>query len=164
MKNLHSYLNDHLAGSVGALELIDHCAQLYKGKRLGAFFAQLEAEIGSDQDTLRTLMRRLGVEESKVRQAGAWAGEKVCQALLTIAGSEPDGLGLLLALEGLIMGVAAKRLLWRALAEADLPKGGQFDFDELQRRAEDQIQRANAEQIRSARRVLVDKIVWPGTT
>ena len=154
MKKLDSYLNDHLAGSVGALELIAHCAQLYHGKPLGAFFTKMKVQIGADQHALRRLMRRLGIKESKVRQAGARAGEKLGRALFTIAGSEPDGLGLLLVIEGLIMGVVGKRLLWRALSAANLPKLEQFNFVELQRRAEDQIKRAKAEQIRSARRAL----------
>jgi hypothetical protein len=157
VKELDSYLNDHLAGSVGAMELIAHCAQLYDGKPLGAFFTEMQTQISADQDTLRRLMRRLEIEESKVRQAGAWAGEKLARALLAIAGTELDGLGLLLTLEGLIMGVAAKRLLWRALSAVNLPKLEQFDFEELQRRAEEQVKRAQAEQIRSARRALVDK-------
>jgi len=162
VKKLDSYLNDHLAGSVGALELIAYCAHLYDGKPLGAFFTKMKAQIGTDQHTLRRLMRRLGIEESKVRQAGARAGEKLGRALFTIAGSEPDGLGLLLVLEGLIMGVVGKRLLWRALSAANLPKLEQFNFVELQRRAEDQIKRAQAEQVRSARRALVDAGLWRG--
>jgi UDP-glucose 4-epimerase len=157
MKDLDSYLNHHFAGSVGALELIDHCAHLYEGKPLGAFFSEMEAQIGADQDTLRDLMCLLGIEESKARQAGAWAGEKFGRALFTLAGNEPDGLGLLLVLEGLIMAVAGKRLLWRALSAANLPKLEQFDFEELQRRAEEQIKCAEAEQVRSARRALMDK-------
>jgi hypothetical protein len=56
VKELDSYLNDHLAGSVGALELIAHCAHLYEGKSLGLFFAEMEAQIGADQATLRDLM------------------------------------------------------------------------------------------------------------
>jgi len=67
VKDLDSYLNHHLAGSVGALEGIAHCAQLYKGKRLGAFFTYLETQIRANQDVLRNLMTRLGIEESKVR-------------------------------------------------------------------------------------------------
>ena len=39
MKELGSYLNDHLAGSVSALELIAHWVDVQKGKPLGAFFA-----------------------------------------------------------------------------------------------------------------------------
>lgn len=157
MKELDSYLNDHLAGSIGALELIAHCAKLYEGKSLGLFFSEMEAQINADQAILRDVMRRLGVEESKVRQAGAWAGEKFGRALFTLAGNEPNGLGLLLVLEGLTMGVAGKRLLWRALSAANLPKLEEFDFEDLQRRAEEQIKRAQAEQARSARRALTDK-------
>ena len=157
MKELDSYLNNHLAGSVGALELIGHCAHLYEGKSLGLFFAEMKAQIGADQDALRNLMRRLGIEESKARQAGAWAGEKLGRALLTLAGNKPDGVGLLLVLEGLVMGVAAKTLLWRALSAANLPKLMDLDFEELQLRAERQIKRIQAEQVRSARRTLMDK-------
>ncbi len=152
MKELDSYLNDHIAGSVAALELIARWAQLYKDKPLGAFFIELEAEIHADQEILRRLMRSLGVEESKVRQAGAWAAEKVGRARFMIAGEEADGLGLVLALEGLIMGIAGKKLLWRALAAANLPKLEAFDFEDLQRRAEQQIERTEAERIQAARR------------
>ena len=67
MKDLDSYLNDHLAGSVAALELIAHCAQLYKGKPLGGFFTKMYAQIAADQNTLRELMSCLSIEESKVR-------------------------------------------------------------------------------------------------
>ena len=157
MKELDSYLNDHLAGSVGALELIGHCARLYKGKSLGVFFADMKAQIGADQDTLRNLMHRLGIAESKARQAGAWAGEKVGRALFSLAGNEPNGVGLLLVLEGLVMGVSAKKLLWRTLSAANLPKLNDIDFEQLQRRAEDQIERVQAEQLRSGRRALTDR-------
>ena len=163
MKDLDSYLNDHLAGSVAALELIAHCAHLYKGQPVGAFFAEMETQIGTDQDTLRDLMARLSIEESKMRQAGAWAGEKLSRALLAMAGNEPNGLGLLLALEGLIMGIAGKGLLWRALTAANLPKLGMFDFDALRRRAAEQIKRAQAEQVQSAQRALADKSLWLGS-
>ena len=77
MKELDSYLNDHLAGSVGALELIGHWATAHKGEPLGAFFADLQGEVKADQDTLCSVMGSLRVEESKVRQAGAWIAEKV---------------------------------------------------------------------------------------
>jgi len=164
VNDLDSYLNDHLAGSVGALELIAHCAQRYKAKRLGAFFTYLETQIRADHDVLRDLMTRLGIEESKVRQASAWAGAILGRTLLAIAGNEADGLGLLLTLEGLIMGITGKMLLWRALSSANLPELEVFDFKNLRRRAEEQVKRAQAEQIRSARRALVDKILWRGNT
>ena len=55
MKELDSYLNDHLAGSVGALELTAHWTQLHRGKPLGIFFSQIDAEIRADQNVLRNL-------------------------------------------------------------------------------------------------------------
>jgi hypothetical protein len=154
VKELDSYLNDHLAGSVSALELIAHWAQLYKGKPLGAFFTDIEAEIRADQSTLRDLMRSLGIEESNVRRVGAWVAEKVGRARFIIAGNAPEGLGLVLTLEGLIMGITGKKFLWRVLAATNLPKVKGFNFEELQRRAEQQIERVETERIRAARRVL----------
>jgi hypothetical protein len=156
VKELDSYLNDHLAGSIGAIELIAHWAKLYQGKPLGAFFTDLESEIKADQDRLRDLMRCLGVEESKMRQAGAWAAEKLGLARFVIAGGEPGGLGLVLVLEGLIMGITGKQLLWRALDAANLPKVEGFDFKELQRRAEEQIKWTEVERLQAARRAFPD--------
>src|SRR6266513_1998460 len=98
MKDLDLYLNDHLAGSVSALELIAHWVEVHKGESLGRFFVKTEREIKADQDMLRDVMRILGVEESKVRQAGAWAAEKVGRARLMIAGDEQGSWGLVLTL------------------------------------------------------------------
>lgn len=151
MKALESYLNDHLAGSVSALELLAHCAGDHKGEPLGHFFVEIEREIKADQDMLRDVMRVLGVEESKVRKATAWAAEKVGRARLIIAGDEPGSLGLMLTLEGLIMGVTGKKGMWRALAAAKLPQLDGYNFEELQHRAEQQIQKIEAERIRTAR-------------
>ena len=149
MKDLDSYLNDHLAGSIGALELIAHWEDVHKGERLGRFFAETEREIKADQDTLRGVMRSFGVEESKLRQAGAWAAEKVGRAPLMIAGDESDSSGLVLTLEGLVMGVTGKKLLWRTLAAAKLPRLDGYDFEELQCHAEQQIGRIEAQRIRA---------------
>lgn len=158
MKELDSYLNDHLAGAVGALELIAHWAKLHEGKPLGVFFDDLQADITADQDTLRDVMRCLGVEESKMRQASAWAAEKLGRARIVIAGDEPGSLGLVLALEGLIMGITGKQLLWRSLDAAKLPKTEGFDFKELQRRAGEQIERTEAQRIRAAHQVFADPV------
>ena len=151
MKELDSYLNDHLAGSISALELIGHWVEVCKGERLGSFFVEIEREIKADQDALRAVMRTLGVEESKVRQAGAWAAEKVGRARLIIAGNEPGSLGLVLTLEGLIMGVTGKKLMWRSLAAAKLPRFKSYNFEEPQRRAEQQIERIEGERISAIR-------------
>src|SRR6266850_2067659 len=156
VKELDSYLNDHLAGSVSALELIAHWAHLHKGRPLGVFFSQTGTEIRADQSELRNLMRRLSVEESSFRQAGAWAAEKAGRVRLMIAGGGQGSLGLVLTLEGLIMGIVGKKLLWRSLAAANLAELNGYDFRELERRAEEQIDRIEAERIRAALLVLTD--------
>ena len=158
MKDLDSYLNDHLAGSISALELIAHWVEVHKGEPLGSFFVEIEREIKADQDMLRDVMRTLGVEESKMRQAGAWAAEKLGRARLMIAGDEQDSLGLVLTLEGLIMGVTGKKLLWRALAAAKLPRLNSYNFEQLQGRAEQQVERIEAERISAVRQVFAGAI------
>ena len=158
MKDLDSYLNDHLAGSISALELIAHWMEVCKGERLGSFFAQTEREIKADQDTLRDVMRTLGVEESRTRKAGAWAAEKVGRARLIIAGDEPGSLGLVLTLEGLIMGVTGKKLLWVALEASKLPRLNSYNFEQLQRRAEQQVERIEAERILAVRQAFAGAI------
>ena len=151
MKDLDSYLNDHLAGSISALELIAHWAEDHKGKPLGNFFREIEKEIKADQETLRAIMRKLGVEQSKVRKVGAWAAEKIGRARLIVAGDEASGLGLVLTLEGLIMGVTGKKMLWTTLAAAKLPQLNSYNFERLQRRAEQQVEHIEAERMSVAR-------------
>src|SRR4029453_3078299 len=126
-------------------------AEVHKGEPLGSFFVETEREIKADQDMLRDVMRTLGVEESKMRQAGAWAAEKIGRARLIIAGDEPGSLGLVLTLEGLIMGVTGKKLLWRSLAAAKLPQLDSYNFEQLQRRAEQQVEHIEAERISAVR-------------
>jgi hypothetical protein len=149
VKELASYLNDHLAGSVGALELLEHWAQLHAGKPLGDFFMDIKAEIRADQEKLREVMRSLRIEESNIRKAGAWVAGKLGRARLIIAGDEPGSLGLVLTLDGLIMGVTGKKLAWRALAATNLPQLNGYDFEKLQRRAEQQIERIEAERMQA---------------
>jgi hypothetical protein len=126
VKNLDAYLNDHLAGAVVALELIDHRRGEHKDERVGKLFESLKADIDADKETLREVMRSFGIEESTVRQTGAWVAEKVGRARLKIAGDEP---GLVLALEGLIMGISGKRMLWPSLALANAPNTSKWDFE-----------------------------------
>jgi hypothetical protein len=148
VKELDSYLNDHLAGSVSALELLEHAIKVHRDKPLGTFFSDIEGGIRCDQKTLRDLMTSLGIKESNLRKAGAWAAEKVGRTRLMIAGNEPGDHGLVLIFEALIMGVLGKKLMWRALASANLPQLSGYDFKELQRRAEKQIERLETERIR----------------
>ncbi len=58
MDNLSTYLNDHLAGSVAALNMIDHLIDTYEEKPLAQFFRDLRAEIADDQAKLHGLVEK----------------------------------------------------------------------------------------------------------
>jgi hypothetical protein len=118
VEHLSTYLNDHLAGSVAALELIEHLAKNYPDSSLENFFADLHADIVADQDVVRDLLRTFEAKESAVRKAGAWIAEKFGQVKLGLSEDEVSGTGLLEALEGLVLGITGKQLLWRSLAAA----------------------------------------------
>ena len=115
LEDLSSYLNDHLAGSVGALELLDRLMNIYKGKPLERFFRDLRNEIDADQETLKELIAKLGEKESAVRKAGAWIVEKLSRAKIQLSEAREGEMGLFLALEGLVLGISRKRI---ALARA----------------------------------------------
>jgi hypothetical protein len=94
-EKLTIYLNDHLAGSVGALESVDHLIGTYKGKPLEQFFKDLRNEIDPDQDTLQDLIEKLGKQVSVVRKAGAWVAERLSRAKIRLSDSEEGQMGLL---------------------------------------------------------------------
>jgi hypothetical protein len=70
---------------------------------------------------------------SKMRKAGEWAAEKVGCARLIVARKEAGSLGLVLTLEGLIMGVIAKKLMWGSLAGVELSPLDSYNSEQLQR-------------------------------
>ncbi len=137
-ENLTLYLNDHLAGSVAALELIDHLIETAGENAAEAqFFRQLRADIEADQNVLKQLITHFGGEESSVRKAAGWLAEKLGRAKLKLdGGGTSEALGRFQALEGLVLGITGKRALWQALAAADLRAN--VNLPELIRRAEAQ--------------------------
>jgi hypothetical protein len=155
MEELTSYLNDHLAGSVGALELLDRLIDIYTGKPLERFFRDLRNEIEADQETLKELITRLGKKESAVRKAGAWVVEKLSRAKIQLSETREGELGLFLALEGLALGINGKRSLWRALAVASetAPQLRGLDYATLEKRAVEQHARVEAKRLEVAREV-----------
>jgi len=153
MKELATYLNDHLAGSVAAIELLDHLIEQQTGERLEKFLVDLRDEISADQEKLRDLIRKLGAEESVLRKASAWFVEKLGRVKIGAAGDAD--LGLLQALEGLALGITGKRLLWTALmnVEANFPRLQGIDLSKLEERAREQFKRVEKERLYLAREV-----------
>jgi len=99
-ERLHTYLNDHLAGSVAAIELLDDVIEHH-------------SEIGSERSfatgavTFSPIRRRwqfdskLGAEESAIRKAGAWVAEKFSRIKV---GDLDDSAGLLQGAGGIGFG------------------------------------------------------------
>jgi hypothetical protein len=80
--HLATYLNDHLAGSEVALELLEHLQRLVPGAPARQFAAELQAEIAADRQELEALMARLQVAQSRTRKVAAWIGEKFTELKL----------------------------------------------------------------------------------
>ena len=155
MEELGSYLNDHLAGSVGALELLDRLVEVYQEKSLEKFFRDLRADIRQDQEQLKELVQKLGFEESGVRKAGAWIAEKLSRPKIDLEKESKEGIGLFLALEALHLGISGKRSLWRALEAASRtqPALARLDYPGLEKRAIEQCERVEARRLEIARTV-----------
>ena len=159
MKELTNYLNDHLAGSVGALELLDRLIDTYCEKPFEKFFQGLRDDIRHDQAQLKELMQKLGAEESAVRKAGAWVVEKLSRAKIELSEDAEGEVGLLLALEALVLGITGKRSLWRALKSASrtMPQLARLDYSGLENRAIEQCERVEAKRLEVARTAFQEK-------
>jgi len=155
MDELSDYLNDHLAGSVAALELLDRLVETYTGKPLERFFRELRDDIRADQEQLEGLIAKLGIKESTVRKAGAWIAEKISRPKIDLEADSKSDLGLFLALEALVLGITGKRSLWRALGAASraVPELARLDYSGLEKRAIDQCERVEARRLEIARAV-----------
>jgi hypothetical protein len=155
MDELSDYLNDHLAGSVAALELLDRLVETYTGKPLERFFRELRDDIRADQAELEELIAKLGIKESTVSKAGAWIAEKFSRPKIDLEPDSKSDLGLFLALEALVLGITGKRSLWRALGAASraVPELARLDYSGLEKGAIDQCERVEARRLEIARAV-----------
>lgn len=154
--HLVTYLNDHLAGSVVALELLDGLEREHAGTPIARFVAGLRGEIEQDRGELGTLMTRLNITESLPRKAVAWLTEKATALKLRLDDPHEGPLRLLESFEGLSLGIEGKRLLWRSLqaASAGTPDLQGPDYDRLAGRAEEQRRGLEPLRIEAARAAL----------
>jgi hypothetical protein len=146
------YLNDHLAGSTGGLELARRALGANRGTAFEAPLERLATEIEEDRDALLDVMTRLEVARDPVKVWAGWLAEKWGRLKLNgrITGYSP--LSRVLELELLALGVEGKRGLWRTLvrvADGDARLEG-VDLDELARRAERQRRLLERERLRAA--------------
>jgi hypothetical protein len=146
------YLNDHLAGATGGIELCQRALRENSGTDLGAFLEDLLREIVEDKRALEEVTARLGTERSPLKPAAAWALEKAGRFKLNgqLRGYSP--LSRLIELEALQAGVSVKRSLWQALRAAfrEDPRLKDFDLDALVERADRQLAGIQAQRLAAA--------------
>ena len=155
-KHLATYLNDHLAGSEAALELLEHLAVAQADTPLKSFLDELRADVLADRQELEALMARLHVAESRPRKATAWLAEKVTRLKLRLDDPSDGALRLLEGLEAVEVGIEGKRALWWALAATAevAPELQGVDYTRLRQRAEEQHQRVELVRLGVAKAVL----------
>jgi hypothetical protein len=102
------YLQDHLGGATGGLELARRAVGSNEGTPLGDFLERLAGEIDEDRETLREIMAALGVGEDRAKNALGWGAEKLGRLKPNgqITGYSP--LSRLVELEGLHAGISGK--------------------------------------------------------
>jgi hypothetical protein len=134
---LATYLNDHLGGSIGGVELARRAARENRGNRYGELLERITVEIEEDIASLRDVMRRLEVGEDRLKRAAGWSGEKLGRLKPNgqLLGYSP--LSRFVELEALVLGVSGKIALWLALRRAlgNDPRLAGVDFEHLIDRA-----------------------------
>ena len=150
-QRLAIYLNDHLAGATAGVELARRLrASNRDDPESGPALVEICVEVEADRETLKAVMDRLGVSQSKLKPAAAVLGERLGRLKLNgqLWGYSP--LSRLDELELLQIGVTGKRRLWRALEHThagDLPD---FDLGALAERATEQLRRLEALHLKAA--------------
>lgn len=153
--SLSIYLNDHLAGSVGAIAMVERAIEENTGTLLGRRLEEILKEIKKDQAVLQDLIERVGSKENPLKKAGAWLAEKAGRVKLSGTG-DPGELARLEVLETLGIGMQGRRALWRALrvVAGKHPALSGLDLDLLEHRAVEQHDRVEEWRLEAAREVL----------
>lgn len=149
---LETYLNDHLAGSVVALEMLEKLEEHHRDTGIGQFASDLKADVADDRKELESMIERLELSEHSTRKAAAWLTEKFTELKLRWDDAGDRSFRLLETFEALALGIEGKRSLWLALqfAAKDSPALQIVDYDRLIGRAEEQRQRVEKMRLSSA--------------
>jgi hypothetical protein len=116
------YLNDHLAGATGGLELARRVAGSHRGPGAGRPLQRLAAEVAQDRAALEDIMATLGIPVRAYKVYVAWIGEKTARLKFNGYLFARSPLSSLEELEMLRLGVEGKAAGWRTLrvlAETD---------------------------------------------
>jgi hypothetical protein len=157
LAHLKTYMKDHHAGSVAALQLLDHLVSANVAKPHHKFFVALHREVSEDQTALEKMLHDLDGSEGAIRDAVAFVSEKLSRVKLLLEDPSGSRFAYLEKLEALALGIDGKRALWRALGAvaSEAPTLQNVDFDRLTQRAKAQRQRVEAVRIEAAREAFI---------
>jgi hypothetical protein len=158
VSHLETYLNDHLAGSTVAVELLEHLESSHDGE-WRTFFRTLRADIESDRVQLENLMKEMDIDQSKLRRGMAWFGEKFTELKMRLDDPADGDLRLFESLEALSLGIEGKRSLWLSLAEAAKENSNlrRLDYQHLIPRADEQRARVERRRLEICTRALAER-------
>ena len=147
---LKRYLQDHLAGSVAALQLMETLADHERGLPLEQKLRGLHYEVTEEQERLKAILARLEGQESSLKRAGRLVHREAAPRTPCARERSDPALARLEGLESLALGLQGKLALYRALEDVapDEPRLGGYPFAALQART--LIQHAMVEQERMA--------------
>lgn len=150
------YLNDHLAGSAAAIELVTEMRSNNEASTLGDLLTWLQGEIESDKASLESLMQHLDAGSSTVKQVGAAAAEKLGRLRFSERVTGSSALSRLLEMETLSVGISGKLGLWRALHEVapSRPELVAAELEHLADRARQQLDELEPHRLVAAREAL----------
>jgi hypothetical protein len=158
--HLTTYLNDHLAGSVVALELLAHLERAFANTPTSRLAAELRVDVAEDRVQLEKLVAELRLGEGRARMASGWISEKLTELKLRIDDPAGGSLRLLEALELVAIGIHGKLSLWTALRTAaqSMPDLRALDYDRLIERAKDQRRRVEVARLDAVREALAQPL------
>jgi hypothetical protein len=146
------YLNDHLGGATGGLELVRRTARAHRDLAAGDALRQLAAQICEDRRTLLAIMQALGVPIHRYKIAVGYLAEKAARL-------KPNGrilhrspLSSVVELESLRLGIMGKAAGWvvlRMRADSD-PRLDAGELDDLIARATRQAATVEELRVRAA--------------
>ena len=145
------YLQDHHAAGVAGARVAKRAALAidYRAGNDGDL-ARVAAEIRRDLAALEGIMRELGVEPSRVKDALSRIAERVGRSKLNGRLLHRSPLSDLLELETLVVGITGKQALWLTLREV-LPAQTE-ELDQLLKRAEEQKRLVEHARVEAAKR------------
>ena len=137
-RELGIYVNDHLTGSKGGLELARRASANATDRERASMWRDLANEIAEERETLIRIREKIDAKPNLPKYALAWAGEKLGRLKTNGHLVRQSELGQMLELEMLLLGVTGKLSMWKALQRLEDPRFEEINFEWLIERAESQ--------------------------